>query len=337
MPEIGTRPAIRSAASVTKLLGVAAHREDFKTADSLSGSRFERVEIDGEQYVLKFMCVDEDWIMRGAGDLACRQLNLWRSPLTERIPAVIDPTVVGCADHYAPGKHLGAALLMRDVGDLLVSTESVVPQHQHRIFLGHMAALHAAFWNWHDDIGLTPTAVHYTLLTPVTAEVERERGGADVVPPLVALGWQALHARGTPAADLACRLVADPSPLLDALAGTPQTLIHGDWKFGNMGAQPDGRTILLDWDRSGAGAACIDLAWYLAVNCALLPETKEASIEAYRTALEATGIETGDWWDAQLGLALIGAFVQLGWSKVEADPAEFDWWQERVLDAQRFL
>ena len=59
----------------------------------------------------------------------------------------------------------------------------------------------------------------------------------------------------------------------------------------------------------------MDLAWYLAVNCDRLPETKEDAIGAYRAALESAGIETGSWWDEQLAAALAGAFLQLGWSK----------------------
>jgi aminoglycoside phosphotransferase (APT) family kinase protein len=39
--------------------------------------------------------------------------------------------------------------------------------------------------------------------------------------------------------------------LVAAFGETPATLIHGDWKFGNLGAHPDGRTILLDWGGPG--------------------------------------------------------------------------------------
>src|SRR5205085_3518986 len=102
----------------------------------------------------------------------------------------------------------------------------------------------------------------------------------------------------------AMALANDPTPLVQALAETPQTLVHSDWKGGNLGRHPDGRTILLDWAFPGAGAGCRDLAWYLAVNCDRLPSSKEHAIQLYRDALERQGIPTTGWFDRQLALSL---------------------------------
>ena len=76
------------------------------------------------------------------------------------------------------------------------------------------------------------------------------------------------------------------------------------------------------------------MAWYLAVNCDRLPISKEDTLTAYRGSLERCGVDTGGWWDAQLAPALLGAFVQLGWSKTH-DPAELDWWVTRAVPAAR--
>ena len=75
----------------------------------------------------------------------------------------------------------------------------------------------------------------------------------------------------------------------------------------------------------------MDLAWYLAVNCDRLPETKEDVIGAYREALETARVSsTAPWWDEQsAAAALAGAFLQLGWSKT-GDAVEFGWWSERL-------
>ena len=70
--------------------------------------------------------------------------------------------------------------------------------------------------------------------------------------------------------------------------------------MGNLGTYPDGRTILLDWAFPGAGPACWDLSWYLALNRARLPEPKEALIRRFRAALEDRGVGTGSWWQQQL-------------------------------------
>jgi hypothetical protein len=50
--------------------------------------------------------------------------------------------------------------------------------------------------------------------------------------------------------------------------------VAADWKMGNLGTHPDGRTILLDWAFPGAGPARWDLCRYLALNRARLPRTE---------------------------------------------------------------
>ena len=104
--------------------------------------------------------------------------------------------------------------------------------------------------------------------------------------------------------------------------------MHGDWKLGNLGSDGS-RTILLDWDRTGEGSALVDLAWYLAVNCDRLPETKEDAIDAYRAALESAGIATGVLVGRAARRRPLGSIPAAGWSKTE-DDAEFGWWSERL-------
>ncbi len=130
------------------------------------------------------------------------------------------------------------------------------------------------------------------------------------------------------------RLIHDrPDLVTGPLAATPRTFLHGDWKMGNLGTHPDGRTILLDWAYPGSGPACWDLCWYLALNRARLPESKEAAIDRFRAALEARGVATGSWWDAQLDLCLIAIMATFGWEKALGDDDELSWWESRVIDA----
>jgi aminoglycoside phosphotransferase (APT) family kinase protein len=124
--------------------------------------------------------------------------------------------------------------------------------------------------------------------------------------------------------------------LVAALVGSPSTFIHADWKFGNLGEHADGRTILLDWDRSGYAPPTLDLAWYMGVNCDRLPQTKEETIASYRSALSAHGVATEGWWEPQLAVTLLAAFLMLGWSKTE-QPEEFGWWQDRLDDGLKYL
>ncbi len=110
----------------------------------------------------------------------------------------------------------------------------------------------------------------------------------------------------------------------------------GDWKLGNLGLH-DGRTVLLDWTYPGIGPIAHDLAWYLALNRARIPESKETSIDALRASLEHRGIVTDPWWDQQVDLCLLGGLVQFGWEKALGDDDELGWWCERAREGRRWL
>jgi hypothetical protein len=320
--------------SVDALLAGATSREPMKTADSLSSASFERVVIDGQPYVAKHLSIGSDWIMRATGDVACRPLWVWRTGILDALPDCLDPLIVDVAHDLQTGV---TTLLMPDVeGYLVPEGSAVLPLEQHHRFVDHMGALHAAFWNWDGPSALTPMANRYTALVPLTGQVERELGNSDVVPSTLESAWQRLVATSPEMGELALAIATDPGVLVDALADTPMTLIHGDWKAGNLGSHHDGRTILLDWQWPGQGGGCVDLGWYLAVNCDRLPESKEATITGYRDALVRHGVDVGDWFDRQLELALLGAFVQLGWSKTD-DAAELGWWVDRALPTARAL
>lgn len=326
------------AASVDELIAGASSREPMKNADSKSGAMLERVVIDGESFVLKHFDIHGDWLLRATGDAGCRTIACWELGLYDAVPDCIDATVVGAARD--PARYGAGAVLMRDVGSCLVPEgSSVIDLATHRGFIGHMAEQHAAMWGWRDADGLIPMTTRYQILTPRMCELELARGAGDDVAPLIAVvfaGWAELAKVRPHLAGAVRALADDPWPLVSALAETPATFLQGDWKLGNLGRHADGRTILLDWDRPGQGPATFDLAWYLGVNCDRLPESKEATIEAYRTRLEECGIATDEWWDRQLALTLLGTYLQLGWSKT-ADPDELAWWDAPCARALALL
>jgi aminoglycoside phosphotransferase (APT) family kinase protein len=134
------------------------------------------------------------------------------------------------------------------------------------------------------------------------------------------------------AAAVVTPLAYDPSPLVEALESTPQTFVHGNWKLDNLGTDGDGRTVLMDWELPGRAPAASDLAWYLSINCRRLPQTKEATAEAFRAALERRGVDTEPWWERQLALCLLGALVQFGWEKAFAGyDEELAWWEAKAV------
>jgi hypothetical protein len=319
------------ATTVEELLADATERRPMLSGDSKSGARFERVLIDGEPHIVKYLHVDDDWIMRSTGDLACRPVTVWRAGILDRVPACVDHAVVGAATGLGRNGW-GCALLMRDMSAWLVSEgDDPVPLDQHLRFLEHMAALHASFWGWRDTIGLTPEFHRFTEFSAGNMDPEGARGWPDVVPRLIVDGWARYPSVAPEVADAVLALAADPTPLVDALRTCPRSFLHGDWKMGNLGSLPDGTTVLLDWAVPGEGCPTLELAWYLALNAAKLPQSKEDAVEAYRGALESLGVSTASWWDCALDLALLAGSVWFGWEKALGGPGpELAWWVERA-------
>lgn len=329
----------------------------FKTADSLSGSRFLRVELDGDptrRYVVKRIAHDADWLMRACGDRHGRAALAWQMGLYDRVPPEIDPAIVACSlDDGGAGR----AILLRDVGDALFPPgEEPITRAENALLLEAMAALHAAFWGTPDlaapESGFIDAYHLYHAFSPQTGR--REAAGDHEVPRAIAAGWALLPDLVAPdIRAIVAPLLDDPTPLVDTLRPYVTTVVHADWKLGNLGiaAGPARRrVILLDWDRVAGAQPGLDLGWYLAVNSARLPLPKEAVIDHYRRALEARlGRPLADtWWQAQLDLSLLGAFLQLGWPKLlgaasddparrDRERAELAWWSARVRAGARRL
>jgi hypothetical protein len=320
--------------SVDELLAGATDVTEIVDSAGKSGARLERVRIGGEPYVVKYLDPATDWTMRAAGIDGSPTLKLWRRGILDQLPACINQPMVGLAQEGDV-----TVLLMRDVGDWLVPvTDDVVPLDQHLRFLDHMAAMHAAFWQTPDDIDVVSNRARYLELSPATAEREAALGSTHPVPPLIGQGWPLLAEVAPTAAAIATPLAVDPTPLVDALAGTPETLVHGNWKLDNLGTDPELRTIVLDWELPGRGPALSDLTWYLSINCRRLPHSKEDAIAAYRSALEGHGIATDPWWERQLRLSLLGTFVQFGWEKAFGGyDDELQWWERQAVDAAELL
>jgi hypothetical protein len=225
------------------------------------------------------------------------------------------------------------------VSEALLSPNAPFTAVQHERFLDHMAALHAAFWGWRDDVGLTPLDRRYLLFSPQVAAAETARDDVALVPTVMAQGWRRLPEVAPGMAAVLLPLLADLSPLTRAIARLPHTLVHGDWKAANLGSHSDGRTVLLDFGEApGEASPLADLSWYLALNAALLPEPKDAVLRTYRRALEGHGVTTANWWDDAVALELLGCMVQFGWEKALGGPSdELAWWEEWVARGSRLL
>lgn len=304
------------------------------TSEGLSSASFERLRIDGRPHVIKRLSYDTDWVMRAVDDIGVpRVVRMFASGLFDQLPACIDTTLVDVA--YDPGSGL-AELLMRDVSEAFLRDSDPITLEDQEVVIDAMAQLHAATWNMPDDLELTSPAARWRALTPAFARREATRGPLSGVPAVIEPMWAAM-AKADPATHQVLHTLSeDPTPLITALAATPKALVHGDFKGGNLGRYGDGRVVLVDWAFPGIEAPCVDLAWYLAVNCDRLPESKELTIERYRTALGAHGVATSGWWEVQLPLALLGGALQMAWSKAD-QPVELSWWAARVAEARTVL
>jgi hypothetical protein len=325
-------------------------REPLVTEDGLSQVPLERIMACGaggtRSFVLKRFGYADDWVMRASGDVQGRAVQAWISGLLDQLPACIAHAIVACAHDGA-----GWAVLMHDVGGALVPPgDTPITAREQELFLAHMAALHATFWEqrqWDQrGLGFCSLRQRYTVLAPAT--IQRPDIAPSAIPQVAALGWALLDQAVTPEVAAVVRALLDePQPLCSALSAYPQTVTHGDWKLGNLGLTnggPQRQTVLLDWAVVGLAPPAVDLAWYLAVNSARLPVSREATIATFERCLRAA---LGDRfrharWESQLDLALLGAFVQLGWPKIvgalrggpgvrEREQDELGWWSERVL------
>jgi Phosphotransferase enzyme family len=333
LADMATRLVPREAAtSIDELIAGATERRPLGGSDGKSGSTLERVVIDGEPLVLKHLHPDADWTMRGFGDLGCRPVEVWTSGLLDAVPPTIDHAVIRAAGGLGRNGW-GGALLLRDVSEHLVPEgDARLSLADHRQLLDHLADMSATFWGADGAPELLSLESRWSAFGPGWMAVEERLGWPDAVPRIASEGW-ARFAERTPAdvRALVDDLRHDIDPLVRAVRHTPLTFLHGDWKLGNLGVAP-GRTVLLDWTYPGIGPIAHDLAWYLSLNQARLPESKEESIGALRGSLETRGIDTTGWWETQLELCLLGALVQFGWEKALGDDDELGWWCDRARE-----
>jgi Phosphotransferase enzyme family len=319
------------ARSRAELLAGAESRVVVDRSDGKSGSEFEQVTIGGERCFAKTLGYRTDWIMRVTGDRDLRTLKIWRAGIMRDVPPEIDHAVVAMACD-GEGEDALLTILMRDIGEhLFAEGDSEISLDAHLGLLDGLAALSAHYWGWTDDIGLTSLEARLRFFAPDNIAPEVAVDDPPVPIRVAAQGWPQLAARAPGLAELLAAIHASPGALADAMRSTPATFLHGDWKMGNLGRHPDGRTILLDWAYPGSGPVLWDLAWYLALNAARLPMEKEATIDAFRDALERRGVATADWFDLQLDLCLLGMTACFGWEKAVGAEDELRWWERRAL------
>jgi hypothetical protein len=327
------------AGSREELLAGAESRIVVNPGDARSGSSFERVTIDGERFFVKTLGYRTDWIMRITGDHDLRTLKIWRAGIMHGVPPEIDHAVVGMtADGAREDEDALLTILMRDIGEhLFEEGDEKISLEAHTDLVDGMAELSARYWGWEDDLGLTTLEERLRFFAPDNIAAEAAVDDPPLPVRVATQGWPQLAERAPGLSELVRAIHAVPGPLADAMRSTPATFLQGDWKMGNLGHHPDGRTILLDWAYPGSGPVLWDLGWYLALNSARLPTDKETTIQLLRDGLERRGVVTSGWFDLQLDLCLLGIIACFGWEKAVGDEDELRWWELRARQGARHV
>ena len=303
--------------SLSQLLGSPVASVDVTPLESngWSANELSWLQADDHRLVLKRLST-EDWLTRASKDDGCRSMAVWRTGLLDRLePALRHGVLAGSRD----GEH--HALLMRDVSAGLdweapPPTLTRVDSRDRRVerLLEALAAMHARFWG--DDTlddpahELADVETLLTMLWPRSWPVmESHPDGLRAVQQ----GWQALLDLVDPDVRATIeQVLADPGPLIDALEAEPTSLLHGDYRLGNLAVMPDDSVVAFDWQFAGRGPGVMDVA-FLGESIGVF-EFRGWAYDCYRDALvEALD---GDLdvprWDRALAIGRLAHVLRWG-------------------------
>jgi hypothetical protein len=306
--------------------------------DGRSGATLERVLLaDGSRVVVKRFDPSVDLVMRFTGDTRGREVEFFRRGTLDRLPAtVVHPVLDGWFDDDGHG-----VLVMRDLGDAVLTWKSVVTKEQAVTMFGAVADLHAEFLGSAPD-DLTPLSLVQGLFEP--RRIRSYAGEALVDYAL--RGWEYWpEVAPGEVGDRLLALAEDTAPLTAACQALPTTLLHGDLATANMAFEQGrpGCLTLIDWGVATSGPAEIDIGRLLA-GCAHLfgpvGRTGSETIVARLDGLVALQRESaGPAHDeTALRLGLLSGLTWLGWNKAldiveHPDPAvrerervALEWW-----------
>lgn len=307
------------------------------THDGFSGARITSIQQGDERYILKRLRREDDWIMRATDDVDGREAQFAASPIVARLPASISIPSLGAARDGD-----GWAVLMRDISAALLPDDLVLTDDELDIVLSRLAEMHAAFWDDPmDDAGVAWCGARerLSILTPAVGSVLVTEGRDFGIE----RGWQVFDCL---AAHRAVRLVRalqdDLSPLLAIIDAMPETLLHGDVKFSNIGLAND-TLHLFDWAVVMHGPIALEIGWIPGVNARRVRDPF-AVIDRYGEHLERAlgGARLGRAeWAKQCAVAHIALVLLLGWAKaLDAEggrPEELQRWCELAVEGASTL
>jgi len=298
----------------------------------MSGAALERVRLrDGRALVVKRVTPATDLTLGLTGGAVAGEFLLWRSGALDLLPPGVGHAVV---DGWLEGDT--TVLVMRDLGDTMLTWDDRLSTARCRWMVDRIAALHQRFL---DDppVAVVPLEPVLGLFAPT--RIARLAGENELIAAALR-GWEYFPDHvPVDVAEPVLTLLEDPRALAAALKACPVTLVHGDLATVNMAVDGDD-LVLIDWAMPTAAPGALDIARFL-VGCASVVEpTREQVIERYARA-------AGPAYDATaMRLSLLAALVWLGWNKAldivessdeafrDRERADLDWW---VSEARKTL
>jgi hypothetical protein len=267
-----------------------------------------------------------DLVMRLAGDTSGREVDIVHRGILDGLPStVLHPVIDAWYDEAGMG-----VLVMRDLGDAVLTWESVVTGEQARTMLGAVADLHAAYLGSAPE-GLTPLGSVLSMFEPRRLEPYVGEALVDYA----RRGWKYWpEVAPGEVGERVFALAQDTAPLTAACLALPSTFLHGDLATVNMAFEPDrpGCLTLIDWGLATSGPAELDIGRLLAGCAHLFAPPFDDLLDLYREA-------AGPSYDgAALRLGLLAGLTWLGWNKAldiiehpdpavrERERAALTWW-----------
>jgi hypothetical protein len=297
-----------------------------------SGAGLERLRLaDGRALIVKRIAPGTDFTVEATGGMPGREYLLWRAGVLDDLPEGVGHALV---DAWVENDT--TVLVMRDLGGAMLTWEHRLDARQAAWLMQRTAGLHRAFLG-RPPADLVPLRSLITLFAPDTIRSSADRGVE--LMRLALRGWD-LFAElvSDDVAEPVLALLADPTPLTDALAEAPTTFLHGDLATVNMAVERDTLT-LIDWAMPTAGPGALDVSRFVAGCASVVALTREELIEAYRDAAGPA------YDDRSMSIALLSGLLWLGWNKAldaaeHPDPeirarerADLRWWVDRARAA----
>jgi hypothetical protein len=289
-----------------------------------SGAAVERLRMpDGQRLVVKRVSPGSDLFMRVLGATRYAELDLWQRGVLD----AIEPPAGHCVvDGWVDGDV--TVLVMRDLGDRVLTWDDRLGREECRRVLDAAASLHRTFEGRAPE-GLTPLADLLGLFAPRRMAPQAEE--SELVRTCLH-GWELFMDRVDPrVSEPVAALLDDPTPLVNALESYPCTLVHGDLATVNVALEAE-RVTLLDWAMSTRAPGAVDVARFVAGCSSVVAASREQIIADYRDL-------AGPLYNTDaMRLALMSSLVWLGWNKAfdaveHPDPAmrlreqaDLDWW-----------